>query len=205
MPMPPLIKFLNVSLYKDQKFGINGIGFDVQKRRKYLFTLPSPEKLQTLLGLIEGRFRPDSGVVHRYEKVFIQSDRLLLGEKVYDKNAGNFLKLTEQHFFFDDKRRVKQNFLLDLKARHIRHFPIYKLRGEDRLKFALLALTFQETGLILVSELLQTDLESDLKNHLFRLIRGTRCALCLFKVEGQEDEQLDELLEEISVERIDLL
>jgi hypothetical protein len=203
--MSTLIKFLNVSFCKDREFGIDGVDLDIQKRKKYLITLPTAEKLATLLGLMEGRYHPNSGVVHRYERTFIQSDRLLLGGKVYDKNVADFLKLKDDHFFFDDKRRTKQNFLLDLKARHIRHFPIYKLKGEDRLKFALLAMTFQESGMILISELLHTKLEPNLQDHLNRIITGTRCTLCLLTAVDQDTGKLEELLKETSVERIDLL
>lgn len=202
--MPPLLKFLNVSLYKDQEFGICDIGFEIQKYRKYHFILPSQEKLETLLGLLEGRFQPQAGIVHRYTRIFTQSDRLLLGDKVYDSLAGSFLKLREEQFYFEDRKRSKQTFLHELKARHIRHFPVYKLKGEDRLKFALLALTFQENGLILISKLLQSNLSTELENHLQRIIRGTSCAVCLLTSEDQHPNRIATLWGDVPFSTIDL-
>ncbi len=202
--MKPLIKFLNVSLYKDQEFGICDVNFELQKYRNYHFILPNRDKLETLLGLLEGRFQPQAGIVHSYGRIFSQSDRLLLGDKVYSQNTGNFLKLKDEHFYFEDRKRSKQTFLHDLKARHIRHFPIYKLKGEDRLKFVLLALTFQENGIIFISELLYAELPTYLKSHFHRFIRGTQCALCLMTIADQPLSHLDKLFEDTTLQELDL-
>lgn len=199
-----LIKFLNVSLYGDQEFGIRDVNFELQKHRKYHLLLPDTDQLKTLLGLLEGRYHPQAGIVHRYGNAFLQSDRLLLGDKVYSQIAGNFLQLKDEQFYFEDRKRSKQTFLHDLNARHIRHYPIYKLRGEDRTKFALLAMTFQESGIILISELLIRKLPGQLTQHLKRIIRGTRCAVCLLTVTGERVEWLEALLEETQATKIDL-
>jgi len=202
--MPPLIKLLNVSLYGDQEFGLRDISFELQKYGKYHINLPSRDKLNTLLGLLEGRFQPQAGVVHRYGRLFSQSDRLLLGDKVYSRNTGSFLRLADDQFMFDDRKHSKSLFLHDLKARHIRHFPVYKLRGEDRLKFALLALTFQESGIMFISDLLNRELPADLELHLQRMVRGTRCALCLLTTREQQTNQVAQLATDIDLQRIDI-
>lgn len=202
--MSPLIKFLNVSFYKDQAFGIRDAGFELLKYRRYHLLLPNQDKLETMLGLLEGRFRPQAGIIHHYGQIFTQSDRQLLGGKVYQAVAGNFLKLEEEQFYFEDRKRSKQNFLHSLKARHIRHFPIYKLRGDDRLKFALLALTFQETGLIVISELLTRQLSPDLEAHFLRMIRGSQCAICLVTSAEQDIKRIEALRGDKAVTRIDL-
>ncbi len=201
--MSALIKFLNVSLYKDQDFGVCDVSFELQKYRKYHFVLPDREKLKTLLGLLEGRYRPQAGIVHQYERLFIQSDRLLLGDKVYSQTAGRYLKLQDEHFNFEDRKRSKQTFLHDRNARHIRHFPIYKLRGEDQLKFALLALGFQESGLMLISEIPTRELSGQLSGYLQRIIMGTRSTLCLLTEPGQPIEWLEKISEEVSITQID--
>ncbi|MBT4265279.1 MAG: hypothetical protein HN580_02355 [Deltaproteobacteria bacterium] len=202
--MSSLIKFRDVSLFKDKDFGIIDVSFDIQKRKKIHFTLATQEKLKTLQGLIEGRFQPGSGIARRSDRIFIQSDRLLLGDKIYTKNAGNWLKLQDEFFYFDGKRRSKRTFLNELNARHIRHFPIYRLKGEDRIKFTLLALTFQETGLLLISNLLSSPLSSTLAQHLERLVNGTHCTLCLFSALDPPPNKNYSFLKNPNLEQIDL-
>jgi len=202
--MSPLIKFRDVSLYKEKEFGISGVSFDIEKRKKFHFTLATQEKLNTLQGIIEGRFKPDGGIVHRSDPIFIQSDRLLLGDRIYTKNVAQWLNLQDAFFYFDGKRRSKQVFLNELKARHIRHFPIYRLKGEDRIKFALLALTFQETGLLLISTLLNTELPPTLAQHLERVVNGTYCTLCLFSALDHPPDKHHRFLEDPSLNVIDL-
>ncbi len=202
--MPSLIKFRDVSLFKDKEFGIINVTFDIQNRKKIHFTLATQEKLKTLQGLIEGQFQPDSGIARRSELLFIQSDRLLLGDKIYTNNAGNWLKLQDEFFYFDGKRRSKQVFLNDLKAKHIRHFPIYRLKGEDRIKFALLALTFQETGLLLISSLLSSPLSPTLARHLEKIVNGTHCTLCLFSALDPPQAENYSFLKNPNLEQIDL-
>ncbi len=202
--MSSLIKFRDVSLFKGEDFGIVDVNFEIQKRKKTHFRLATQEKLKTLQGLIEGRFQPASGIARRDERIFIQSDRLLLGDKVLTKNAGNWLKQQDEFFYFDGKRRTKRTFLDDLKARNIRHFPIYRLKGEDRIKFALLALTFQESGLLLISTLLTTPLSPTLSRHLERIVNGTHCTLCLFSTKEHPPENTCNFLENPNLEQIDL-
>jgi hypothetical protein len=202
--MSSLIKFRDVSLFKGEEFGIVDVNFDIQQRKKTHFRLATQEKLKTLQGLIEGRFQPTSGIARRAERIFIQSDRLLLGDKVYTKNAGNWLKLKDEFFYFDGKRRTKRTFLDELKAQQIRHFPIYRLKDEDRIKFALLALTFQETGLLLISSLLTTVLSPTLSRHLERIVNGTHCTLCLLSTDDHPPEKSCNFLENPNLEQIDL-
>lgn len=202
--MSSLLKFRDVSLYKDKDFGITDVSFDIQKRKKTHFRLATQEKLKTLQGIIEGRFKPDGGIVHRFDRLFIQSDRLLLGDKIYSKNAGNWLKLQDEFFLFDGRRRSKLVFLNELKAKHIKHFPIYRLKGEDRIKFTLLALTFQETGLLLISQLLNTELSPTLAQHLERIVTGSHCTLCLFSALDTPPLKRHSFLEDSTLKLVDL-
>ncbi|MFH2133075.1 MAG: hypothetical protein ABIK68_22070 [bacterium] len=202
--MSMLIRFRGVSLFKNEEFGIKDVDFTIQKRRKYHIVLSTQEKLKTLLGMLEERFQADSGIIHRSERTFFQSDRLLLGDRIYQKNAGNWLKLQDEFFFFDDKRRSKRIFVDELRARHIRHFPIYRLKGENRIKFTLLALTFQETGLILISTLLNSELSSGMVQYLNRVITGTHCTLCLLSSLDTPPMKELNLQENPVLEQIDL-
>jgi len=178
--MTLLLKFSEVSFFKDEEFGISDVSFSIQKGKKYVFIFESEEKLNALLGIIEGRYQNDSGTIHRSNRLFWQSDRLLLGDKIYSKTAEKWLALNHEFFHFDGGKRSKRMFMESISARHIRHFPIYKLKGEDRIKFALLALAFQETGILLISRLPTLDLPMKLKPFFTRLVRGTHCTVCLF-------------------------
>ena len=84
----------------------------------------------------------------------------------------------------------------ELKARSIKHFPIYRLKGEDKIKFTLLSLTFQESGLIIISRLPQLDLSPTLSDHLIRLIEDSHCAVCLLTDEPTS-EKLDPRIKSI--------
>jgi len=107
-------------------------------------------------------------------------------------------------FYFDGKRRSKRTFLDDLKAKHIRHFPIYRLKGEDRIKFTLLALTFQESGLLLISTLLNSALSPTLARYLERVINGTHCTLCLFSALDLPPDENYDFLNNPNLQQIDL-
>ncbi|MCP4749327.1 MAG: hypothetical protein GY866_00395 [Proteobacteria bacterium] len=178
--MTSLLKFREVSLFKNEEFGVKQLSLDIQKRQKYHFVFETQDRLNAVLGLVEGRYKADSGIVVRADELFMQSDRLLMGDKVYSQNTGKWLALYDEFFYFDGKRRSKRTFIDLLQARSIRHFPIHRLRGDDKLKFVLLSLTFQESGVILINRLLTTPLSKPLQEQLDRIVNGTRCALCLF-------------------------
>ncbi len=178
--MPSLLTFQNVSLFADREFGISRLNIDIQQRKKYHIIFETQDRLNVVLGLIEGRYRKNSGIIFRKGKVFVQSDRLLLGDKVYSQQAGKWLALADQFFYFGGKRRTKQHFMDLLRAKHIRLLPIYKLRGDDKIKFTLLSLMFQENGIMAISRLPATPLSNSLQEHLYRIIKETHCTLCLF-------------------------
>ncbi len=177
--MAILLKFKNICLFKDQPYGINKLTFKIERGRKYLFQTKSEDQLNTLAGLIEGRFRKQSGLIERADKLFIQSDRLLMGDKVYSQTVKEWLLLSNDLFQFGTRRRSKFGIIQTIKAKHLVDYPIYKLRGTDKIKFTLLALAFQEKGIILISKLQTLDLERSLQQFLQRIIDETHTTCCL--------------------------
>lgn len=198
--MAILVEFKNVSLFKEQPFGIKNISFKIERGRKYHLSLNHPEKVKSVSGLIEGRYRKESGYIERASRLFIQSDRLLMGEKQIMKEANKFLAMDSEMFGFGGRRRSKFGFIQTLKAKHLLDYPVYKLKGTDRIKFTLLALAFQETGLILISQLLGESLEEDQQEFLLRIISQTHTTCCLVS-SGTSwiNDRLEEIPELISL------
>ena len=199
--MPSLLTFRNVSLFGDTEYGISRVNIDIWLRKKYHFVLGNDDQLNTLLGLFENRYQPDGGSIYKKEKLFVQSDRLILGDKIYEQLVEKWLALSDEFFYFGGKRRSKSYFIDLLNAKHIRYFPIYKLKGEDRLKFALLSLTFQESGLILISKLLVRGLDDHYREYLVRLINETHCTLCLFSSMENPPAEFSETLHHPSIQK----
>lgn len=200
--MASLLSFQNVSLFKNKEYGSLRLNFDIRLNKKYHFIVETDEKLNTLLGLIEGRFQNDSGIIERKEKLFVQSDRLLLGDKAYSKKVDEWLALRSEFFIFNGRRKSKQAIIELLKAKHIKYFPIYKLTGEDKIKFTLLSLTFQGSGLLVFSRLLNIELSEINRLFLGRLIRETACTPCLFST--LESPVLNVETTDFDFEKIDL-
>ncbi len=200
--MASLLSFQNVSLFKNEEYGSLRLNFDIRQNKKYHFTVETEEKLNTILGLVEGRFQNDSGIINRKEKLFVQSDRLLLGDKVYSKQVDKWLALRSEFFVFNGRRKSKQAILESLKAKHIKSLPVYKLIGEDKIKFALLSLAFQGSGLLVISKLLNIELSDITRPFLARLIRETSCTPCLFS--SLEKPALNIETADFGFEKIDL-
>ncbi len=177
--MPTYLTFQNVSLYKKHEYGIADVNFTFKQGGKYHFILNTDEQITTLSGLIDGRFQKDSGYINRKDKLFVQNDRLLMGDKTYIKNVDRWLALDREFFMFGKKKRSKRGIMELIKARHIRYLPIYKLKDEDKLKFTLLSLAFQESGIIIISRLLTLQLSEILQTFLDRLLNETHCICCL--------------------------
>jgi hypothetical protein len=194
--MESLIKFRDVALFKDQPFGISGVSFDITFKRRVHLELETQAQLNTLAGILEGRYQEDSGIVYRQRPLFIQSDRQLLGDKIYDRPVDKWLQLADERFFYGGRQRLKRTFLETLQAKHLHHFQIYRLRGEDRIKFALLSLTFQETGLILISRLLTQPLNERMRDHLIDLIIASECTVCLLTSRDTPIDTFRSLLDE---------
>jgi len=183
--------FRNVSLFPKEEFGFKEATFKLEKRGRYFIQLKHSDQMNTLLGILEGRYREYSGTIHQADRLTIQSDRLLLGEKVYSQTVEYWLALKDDHFFFDGRRRSKYNYIQNFHCRGMRHLPIYKLRDEQKIKFALLALTFQESGLIILSQLLSMKLNELFKEHLKKLIQHSRCTLCVVQSLDNEQQSFD--------------
>lgn len=195
--------FRNVSLFPKEKYGVKEINFTLEPRGKYLFQLNNSEQMNTFLGILEGRYREFSGSIHRQDPLTVQSDRLLMGEKVYSQSVGYWLALKEDHFFFEGRRRSKFSYIQTFHCRGMKHLPIYKLRDEQKIKFALLASTFQESGVIILSQLLTMKLTDLFQEHLARLIQHTRCTLCIVQLKDEEPQNFN-VQQFRSIEKIDL-
>lgn len=180
--MAILINFQNVSLYPDESYGLANLSFTIERSRKYFIQLETAEKLNALAGLLENRFGNYSGFVERKDRLFVQSDRLLMGDRVYRREAKAYLAVDDQFFTFGGRKRSKFGFIETLNARRILDFPIYRLTPSDRIKFTLLALAFQESGLILISGLLTEDLDPVQQEFLKRVINQTQATCCLLGV-----------------------
>lgn len=177
--MATLIKFHNVSLFPGKLFGFSGLSLEIERSKKYHLKTAIEERITSFTGLLEARFTKDSGLIERAPQLFVQSDRLLLGERSYIQTAAEWLLLQDEFFQFGNRRRSKFGFIQTLKAKHFLDYPIFKLDYQDRIKFALLALAFQETGISLISKLLTLDLADYQWEFLLRVIRETHSTCCL--------------------------
>lgn len=183
--MATVLQYRDVSLFHKEEFGISNLNFNIHLRKKYHIIVKNQDKLNTLLGLMEGRFDPQKGFINKPGRLFTQSDRLLLGDKVYAKNSGDWLALKNNWFYFNNKRQSKYTIIDSLRARHIRHLPIYKLNPAEKIKFTLMSLMFQESGMILISRLPILELSEALTALLNRIINGTHCTLCVFSIQNE--------------------
>lgn len=195
--MPRLLEFRNVSLFKDKPFGVSGISFIIRPQGRYLMRVDNEQTLETLTGLIEQRFKKQSGYVERKDRLFVQSDRLLLGGKEYEKTPRKYLALNNEFFKFGGRQRSKTGFIESIRAKTYLDFPIYRLDPLHRLKFTLLAMAFQETGIILISRLPAMDLESDLEELFLRIINESHAACCLMHYGQIKDELFSSINQEM--------
>ena len=178
--MGMLIQFANVGFFPDQEFGLKRVSLELEWGKRYQITLANPDQMSGFLGILEGRYQPHRGKIYRARNYACHSDRLLLGDRVYQKKVGPFLALESKPFLqFGGRRRAKRTLMEELSAYSLRHLQVYKLKGDERLKFALLSLGFEESGLILVSQLFLRQLTGPMENFFTQLIRDSRCALAL--------------------------
>ncbi len=153
------LQSIGVCVFSKESFGLSKLNFTLERGKKYKFICHDKEKYQTLLGMLEGRYKPERGILNRTG--IIQSDRLLLGQKIYTRTVSRYLALKRSPaFFFHGQKKHKILYMQNLRASYLQTFPIYRLKGIDRLKFVLLALCFQETGYIILSSLLYQELDS---------------------------------------------
>jgi hypothetical protein len=175
----PTVSFHNVSLFAKEEFGISGVSFKLFGRKKYRIVVDSADQKNCILGLLENRYRPDSGLIRREDNLFFQSDRLLMGDRVISETAEEYLGMKHPQFRLDGRKRSKLFFVDELKAKQILFYPVYKLKGEDKQKFALLSLLFQSSGLILVSDLFTRDLKPRLRELMLEVFQKTGNTLCI--------------------------
>lgn len=191
----PILTFRNVSCFPEEEFGLSRISFKIERHKNYYFKLKSDDQLKCLLSLIEKRFKAESGYIDRCNCLFFQSDRQLMGDKIYDREVGSWFDLNDSFFYFDGRRRSKEAFIDKLKFKSHKYSLIYKLRGKDKLKFAILSMVFQGRGIIFISQLLKEELPEEVFELLCRLIKGSDCAVCLLTSEESKTELIDSLLE----------
>lgn len=179
MPLDlPLIKLTNVSLFSREEYGIRNINFKILKKKRYHLEFQTYDHMNAVLGILEGRYKPDVGVIDKDDEFFIQSDRLLLGDRVISQEASVYLNLKSSFFRFDGRRRSKENYIKNLRARQITYFPVYKLKGEEKIKFTLLSLLFQGRGIILLSELFFKTLTEAQLLHLHLILEKSHNTIC---------------------------
>ena len=179
MPLDlPFIKLTNVSLFSREEYGIRDVNFKILKKKRYHMILKNYDHMNAILGILEGRYQPDIGVIYKDDDFFLQSDRLLLGDKVITQEASRWLNLKSAFFFFNGRSRSKQTFIENLKARQVTYFPVYKLKREEKIKFTLLSLLFQGRGIILISELFLKSLSNIQQEHLEILIEKSHNTIC---------------------------
>ena len=192
--MAILLDFRNVYLFREEPFGVENISFTIERHRKYKIILKSAEQLNTLAGLLEGKYQKQGGHIDRKPDLFVQSDRKLLEENPFDKTPRRKLAMQSEFFNFGGRQRTKFGFIQRLKAKHLLDYPIHKLTGKDRVKYALLAMTFQESGLILISQLLMEPISQQEKEHLFEIIEKSNATVCLI-TSSENQLELDKLAE----------
>ena len=198
-PAMPIVSFHNVGLFAKEEFGVANLSFRLFGRERYRFVADSPDRMKCVLQLLESKVRPDTGFIRKEEKLFCQSDRLLMGDRVIDKRTEEYLGLRSPQFQFDGRKRSKHYFIDLLEAKHILFYPVYKLKGENRIKFTLLALLFQGAGLLLISDIIHRNLSARHSGLLIELIRKSHNTLCLFSCKGENvpNPDLLSLLESI--------
>jgi len=175
-----LVQLSNVSFYPDEPFGLNRVNFDLLWGKRYVLKMNDPEQLSAVLGILEGRYKADGGVVYKTREYLCQSDRLHLEDRVYRKKLGPYLAVEAQPFMnFGGRRRSKQILMEEMKAWHLRHFQIYRLRGEEKTKFSLLALGFQESGLLIISQLQKREFTEPMEAFLHDMIETSPCTILL--------------------------
>lgn len=179
MPLDlPFIKLTNVALFSREEYGVRDINFKLLKKKRYHMILKNYDHMNAILGILEGRYQPDIGVIYKDDDFFLQSDRLLLGDKVITQEASKWLNLKSTFFYFDGRSRSKQTFIENLNARQVTYSPVYKLKREEKVKFTLLSLLFQGRGIILISDLFFKSLNDVQRETFKRLIEKSHNTIC---------------------------
>lgn len=175
----PLISFHRVCLMENQRFGIIDVSFKLFNKQKYILNVENDDMVNCIMGLIEKRYRPERGVIKREDNLFIQSDRLLLEDRVISKLTHDWLGVKSDFFYLAGKRKSKRFYIDQLQAKDILHHPVYKLKKDDKIKFALLSMLFQKSGLILINKLLMVRLNETMRSILDKILFESHNLICI--------------------------
>ena len=173
-----MIYFRNVSLFSGKEFGISRFNLEISNGARILLNCQPKVRAETLVRILEGKAHLKNGFIDKPFSFVIQSDRLLMQN--HDKNTPRrkfFLK--EGFTNYLDRKRSKHSLIDQLNAKHILDLPLYKLNGQDRVKYALLSLLFQESGLMILFDLLQEQILSAYLDSLVQLFKISKTAICL--------------------------
>jgi len=144
------------------------------------------------MGLMEKRYQADRGIIKREDNLFIQSDRLLLEDRVISKMTDSWLGINSDFFYLAGVRKSKRFYVDLLKAKNILHYPVYKLKKDDKVKFVLLSLLFQKSGLILINKLLNIELDNNMKRVLNKILIDSHNLICILHDASKDCLDLDQ-------------
>lgn len=154
-----MIRFRNIDFYPNEEFGLRDISFTVNEGERLELVVSHEDQRTGIAGLLTGRFHPQAGRIYREEENHsVGYDADLLGGKVITEGVSRYWRLCKPEFEFQGRTKQKFVYIDLLRAKGLVSFTVNRLRGEERLKFALLALLFQTHGLLLLQDLPKKDL-----------------------------------------------
>lgn len=199
-----LLQFHNVSAYTKEFWGINRLNLALKRRSRLLIRVNGSEQKELLQRLFEGKHPPEQGIIEKDPKLFLQSDRWWYGGRILDKKSGKWLGLCDPFFMFGSRKRTKEAFMDKLEARHIRHLPVYKLKDKDRFKFACLSMMFQESGIIILSNVIDDQYFQSNQKWVHELIENSHTAIGCIVDQNTLTPELDAFLKRFQWDEISL-
>lgn len=188
----PLISFHSVCLMEKQQYGISDISFKLFEKQKYIFEIENKDTLHCVMGLLEKRYQAERGMIKREDDLFIQSDRMLLEDRVISSMTHKWLGINSDFFYLSGKRKSKRYYIDLLRAKNILYYPVYKLKKEDKIKFVLLALLFQGDGIILINKLLKLQLNEQMIYVLNEILLNSHNLVCILKLLDETSVDIDQ-------------
>ena len=181
-----MFAFRNVSFLPEERMGIRRLNFELRAGKRLFLATEHAEQSKFLTWLLTERVAPAGGIYEKPADAFCQSDRWWLeGERVVETPAGDWLNLAEPYLFLG-RRRSKFDFVDALQARSFLHSPVYRLRDEEAVRFALLSSLFQQSGLLVLSEVWKRPLDDACRRVLRRLVEDSPAALAVVDVAPSE-------------------
>ena len=178
----PLVTVHNVCLFPNEEFGLEGVSFKIFTGKRYHLLSSDEDRQNGVLGLLEQRYSAHSGITRFKDHLTIQSDRLLMGDRLIDRRVEQYLGLTSDLFYLNGKRCSKLFYINQLKAKSILHLPVYKLRGKDKILFVLLAALFQKSGLVLFSRFEKLNSDPDYSEFIKTLFQREEITIVLAEI-----------------------